>query len=87
MSKATGFTSVAQQLSITAGVALGALALESARFLRHETTLTVSDFSWAFLVVAAISASSIFMLIPLPIDAGASLTAPVPEEAQNGKEL
>jgi MFS family permease len=81
MSKATSFTSVAQQLSITAGVAIGALALEGARFVKGDMTLTPGDFSWAFLVVACISASSIFMLLPLPIDAGASLTAPPPEEA------
>src|SRR5690606_20260598 len=34
MSHATGFTSVAQQLSVTAGVAIGALTLEVVRFLR-----------------------------------------------------
>ena len=81
MSKATSFTGVAQQLSITAGVAIGALALEGARFARGETALTVNDFSIAFLVVALFSASSIFMLLPLPIDAGAALTAQPPPEA------
>ncbi len=81
MSKATGFTSVAQQLSITAGVAIGALALEGARYFRGDTALVPVDFSWAFLAVAAVSAASIFTLIPLPIDAGASLTAPPPAEA------
>jgi MFS family permease len=81
MSKATGFTSVAQQMSITAGVALAALAVEAARYIRHDTDLTVTDFSWAFLVVGCVSASSIFMLLPLPLDAGASLTAAPPPEA------
>jgi len=88
MSKATSFTGVAQQLSITAGVAIGALALEGARYMRGETILTVSDFSIAFLVVAAFSVSSIFMLLPLPIDAGAALTAQPPPEtppAESGK--
>jgi EmrB/QacA subfamily drug resistance transporter len=89
MSKATGFTSVAQQMSITAGVALAALALEGARYVKGDMMLTPGDFSWAFLVVSLISASSIFMLIPLPMDAGASLTAPPPDEAppETGKEI
>jgi EmrB/QacA subfamily drug resistance transporter len=81
MSKATGFTSVAQQLSITAGIAIGALGLEGARYFRGDTTLVAVDFSWAILLVALISASSFFVLLPLPIDAGASLTATPPPEA------
>ncbi|HVT56551.1 MAG TPA: MFS transporter [Xanthobacteraceae bacterium] len=81
MSKATSFTSVAQQLSITAGIAIGALTLEAARYLRGDILLTPADFSWAFFAVALFSMSSIFMLIPLPIDAGASLTAQPPPEA------
>lgn len=81
MSKATGFTSVAQQLSITAGIAIGALALEAARSIRGDITLVSTDFSIALLVVACVSATSIFMLIPLPIDAGAALTAQPPPEA------
>ncbi len=81
MSRATSFTSVAQQLSITAGIAIGALMLEFARFARSDPVLTVTDFSWAFVVVALVSMSSIFLLIPLPIDAGAALTAEPPPEA------
>jgi EmrB/QacA subfamily drug resistance transporter len=81
MSRATSFTSVAQQLSITAGIAIGALTLELARFARSDPVLTVTDFSWAFAVVALVSMSSIFLLIPLPIDAGAALTAEPPPEA------
>jgi EmrB/QacA subfamily drug resistance transporter len=81
MSKATGFTSVAQQLSITAGIAIGALALEAARSIRGDLTLVPTDFSWALLVVAIVSATSVFLLLPLPIDAGASLTAEPPPEA------
>jgi len=90
MSQATSFTSVAQQLSITAGVATGALALEGARFIRDDTVLMASDFPPVFMVVALISASSILLLLPLPIDAGASLTAPPPDEApppESGKEI
>jgi MFS family permease len=81
MSKATGFTSVAQQLSITAGIAIGALGLEVARHFRGDAMLVPADFSWAILLVSLISVSSFFVLLPLPIDAGASLTASPPPEA------
>jgi EmrB/QacA subfamily drug resistance transporter len=81
MSKSTSFTSVAQQLSITAGIAIGALTLEAARYLRGDIILTPADFSWAFVVVALAPIISIFLLLPLPIDAGASLTAAPPPEA------
>lgn len=81
MSKATSFTSVAQQLSITAGIAIGALGIEGARYFRGDTMLAPTDFSWAILLVSLISASSFFVLRSLPIDAGASLTASPPPEA------
>jgi EmrB/QacA subfamily drug resistance transporter len=90
MSQATSFTSVAQQISITAGVAVAALALEGVRYVRGDVVLAASDFIPAFLVVALVSASSIFFLLPLPIDAGASLTALPPDEApppESGKEI
>src|SRR6202158_379834 len=90
MSQATSFTSVAQQISITAGVAVAALAIEGVRFVRGDVVLAASDFIPAFLVVALVSASSIFFLLPLPIDAGASLTALPPDEApppESGKEI
>ena len=90
MSQATSFTSVAQQISITAGVAVAALALEGVRYVRGDVVLAASDFVPAFLIVAAISATSIFFLLPLPIDAGASLTALPPDEApppESGKEI
>ena len=44
-----------------------------------SSAVTQGDFSAAFLVVAAVSALSIFYFIPLPKDAGASLTARKPD--------
>jgi EmrB/QacA subfamily drug resistance transporter len=73
MSKATSFTSVAQQLSISAGVAVSALVLESVRLLRGDNQILAADFLPAFLVVGAISACAIFFLIPLSKNAGESL--------------
>jgi hypothetical protein len=81
MSQATSFTSVAQQLSISTGVAVAALVLESLRFSRGHSQILISDFQIAFLVVAAISASCIFFVMTLPKDAGASLTRRAPAEA------
>lgn len=86
MSHATSFTSVAQQLSITAGVAIGALTLEGLRYLRGSDTTIASDFVPAFLLIGAISACSIFFLLSLPIDAGASLTVRPPAGAREPEE-
>jgi EmrB/QacA subfamily drug resistance transporter len=75
MSRATSFASVAQQLSLSAGVAVGALMLELARFWRHETSVQPGDFPGAFIVVAAIAATSAFIFVMLPKEAGASLAS------------
>jgi len=86
MSQATSFTSVAQQLSITAGVAIAALTLEGVRYVRGDDMIFASDFMYAFLTVGLISACSIFFLLPLPKDAGASLTTMPPIEAQSEQD-
>jgi hypothetical protein len=74
MSRATSFASAGQQLSLSAGVSLGAAALESARALHGGGALRYADFEPAFLIVAAVSASSILFFWPLARDAGAALT-------------
>ncbi|MEP9352493.1 DHA2 family efflux MFS transporter permease subunit [Xanthobacter sp. KR7-65] len=79
MSRATSFASVAQQVSLSFGVALAGLVLETLRAHRGETTVTQADFSAAFLAVAAVSALSLLYFIRLPKDAGASLTARKPD--------
>ncbi|MGE0340309.1 MAG: DHA2 family efflux MFS transporter permease subunit [Xanthobacteraceae bacterium] len=83
MSQATSLTSVAQQISISAGVALSAIVLELLRYFRGSQEILLSDFSIAFFVVAAFSFLAIFLLIRLPINAGASLVAAPPPEAEN----
>ncbi|HSD92785.1 MAG TPA: MFS transporter [Methyloceanibacter sp.] len=75
MSRATSFASVAQQLSMSAGVAVGALVLEIQRLGRHDLGVEASDFPLAFLLVAAIAASSALVFARLPKDAGSSLSA------------
>lgn len=72
-SLATSFSAVVQQLSISAGVAMGAAVIEIVQQVYGETTLSTHDFAIAFLVVAAISGSSVFLFRQLPADAGAEL--------------
>ena len=74
MSKATSFASVSQQLSMSAGVAVGALVLEFQRLGRDSNEVVASDFPLAFLIVGAICASSALVFMRLPKDAGASLS-------------
>ncbi|HML91841.1 DHA2 family efflux MFS transporter permease subunit [Methyloceanibacter sp.] len=74
MSKATSFASVSQQISISAGVAVGALVLEMQRAGREGHEVLASDFHAAFLIVGAIAASSALVFMRLPKDAGASLS-------------
>src|SRR5690606_36567192 len=74
MSRGTSFISVAQQVALSIGVAIGALALETAMRLRGGTVLAVEDFSWAFLIVGGISALSLLAFLRLPPDAGAEVS-------------
>jgi EmrB/QacA subfamily drug resistance transporter len=71
MSRATSFAAVAQQLSLSVGVSVGAAGLEFARSLHGGGVLTVPDFEPAFLLVAAVSAMSILVFRRLEPDAGA----------------
>jgi EmrB/QacA subfamily drug resistance transporter len=74
MSQATSFVSAAQQVSLSLGVALAALVLETARSGRGEAAISVSDFTPAFLVVASVSALCVGVFAMLPRDAGAELS-------------
>lgn len=74
MSRATSFVSVAQQVALSVGVALVGMVLETMRSIRGETVLELSDFTPAFVVVAAVSALSVFSFLRLPPDAGAEVS-------------
>jgi EmrB/QacA subfamily drug resistance transporter len=74
MGSATSFYSVAQQLSLAAGVVCAASVLEFAQYLRGDLTLTVADFSFAFFTVALISAFSLFSHLRLAHDAGSEVS-------------
>jgi EmrB/QacA subfamily drug resistance transporter len=73
ISKATTLVSVAQQLAISTGVAVGALVVEITLRLKHGSTVGAMDFPPAFLVVGALTAAASLVFLRLPPDAGAEL--------------
>jgi EmrB/QacA subfamily drug resistance transporter len=73
MSRATTLVSVAQQLSLSTGVAVGALIVEITLRLNHGTAMNAWDFPPAFLVIGALSAAAAFIFTRLGPDAGAEL--------------
>jgi MFS family permease len=70
MSRATTLVSVNQQLAISAGVAVGAFAVEATMAANHSVELGANDFWPAFLIVAVLSALSAYSFWKLPEDAG-----------------
>ncbi|MFC5068461.1 MFS transporter [Flaviflagellibacter deserti] len=74
MSRATSMTSVAQQVSLSVGVSIAALTLETSLKLRGDHTLIISDFTPAFIVVAVVSALSVFAFARLKPNAGAEVS-------------
>ena len=73
VSRATSLYTVAQQVSLSAGVAIAAFILESVQVLRGNRDILASDFSVAFLIVAGVAAFSVLQFRWLGIDAGASV--------------
>lgn len=74
MSRATTLVSVNQQLSISAGVAVGAATVETTMFMHHMSELSAADFVPAFLVVSVISAVSAYFFWQMPDDAGQEIS-------------
>jgi EmrB/QacA subfamily drug resistance transporter len=74
MSAATSLASVAQQLALSIGVALGASVLESVALARGGEGLSAGDFAPAFLLVAAVSAVSSLVFARLDPSAGAEVS-------------
>jgi len=73
MSTATSLVSVLQQMSISCGVAVGALLVEWTNRFGASSELTADDFRPAFLIVGAISASAVFIFMRLHKDVGAEM--------------
>lgn len=70
MSAATSFSATAQQMSLSLGVVVGAMALHLARLAADRDTLTAADFWPAFLTVGVISLLSVPVFLRLSRDAG-----------------
>ena len=82
MSRATSMASMAQQLSLTVGVAVGALTLHLTQAFAGAE-LGPADFAPAFFVVAAMAGLSALIFLRLPPDAGAEMAGrrPAPQPA------
>nr|WP_281358314.1 DHA2 family efflux MFS transporter permease subunit [Hongsoonwoonella zoysiae] len=74
MSRATGFTSMAQQLSLSIGVSLAALTLSAASMIRGNEGAGPQDYAIAFLVIAGIVLLSAISFLTLDRGAGASVS-------------
>jgi EmrB/QacA subfamily drug resistance transporter len=74
MSRATAMVAAAQQLSLSTGVAVGALVVEATLWVKQSTAMTAVDFPLAFIVVGLLSASAILVFMQLAPDAGAELS-------------
>jgi EmrB/QacA subfamily drug resistance transporter len=86
MSRATTLSSVAQQLSLTFGVGIGALLLHATLAIRGRDVLGAGDFAPAYFAIAGISLLSWPFFAPLARDAGAEVSgrrtgSSVPERA------
>jgi hypothetical protein len=78
MSRATSFSSMMQQLSLSVGVGTGALLLHLTVAAPGGEQLAAGDFAPAFFVVALVSALSVLAYVNLSPDAGAEVSGRVP---------
>jgi len=76
MSSATSFAAVVQQMGMGLGVAVGAVALRGAGWLRGEPagTLSLMDFHWAFWMMGVLGVLAVLDCLPLPREAGAEVS-------------
>jgi len=70
MSRATPFASMAQQLAMSLGIGTGALLLHTTLLIRGHATLGPTDFTPAFVGVAAISLCAVPIFAKLSPEAG-----------------
>ena len=74
LSRATALVAAAQQLSLSTGVAVGALIVELTIRLKHGGAMSAADFPPAFLMVGLLSASAALIFMRLAPEAGAELS-------------
>ena len=78
MSRATPLIAVSQQLSISFGVAVGALAVETTVAWKGHTAIAADDFAPAFILAGAIAAIAALAFAQLPEHAGAEIANRTP---------
>jgi EmrB/QacA subfamily drug resistance transporter len=83
LSRATSFAAVCQELSGSVGVTIAALGLEVVQRTLGGEAVDAGHFPPVFLLIAAVSASSILLFMQLSKSAGASL---LPTEAMKAAE-
>jgi len=86
VSRATALVSVGQQLAVSTGVAVGALAVELSIRFKGTGVLEASNFPPAFMTVAAISALSVLIFARLPADAGAEMADRLPAATEASEQ-
>ena len=74
LSRATSLVAVAQQLSLSVSVALGASLVELTLAWRGAETITAADFQPTWIIVSLISAATALVFWRLPPDAGAEVS-------------
>ncbi|MGF7154271.1 MFS transporter [Novosphingobium gossypii] len=78
MSRATAFYSTFQQLMLSLGICVAAMALHLAMVARGDAAPTLRDFSAAFWVVTAVSFTATFFNLRFARDAGAEISGHTP---------
>lgn len=76
---ATGMATVAQQVSVSFGVAIGAMVLELSEWAHGRHEPLAADFSVAFVVVGLLSALTALAMLRLAYGAGDEITGRQPE--------
>ncbi len=81
MGQASSLSGMMQQLSLSLGVAIGGFALQITGQLSGTVATASANFTIAFVVVAAVSATSALLMWRLPPNAGEEMTRRTPRAA------
>jgi MFS family permease len=83
MAQASSLAAMAQQLSLALGITIGGYALTVASLATGQPLEAAINFTFAFLTVGLVSASSVWMMLKLAPDAGAEMSG----KAEPGQEV
>ena len=83
MAQASSLAAMAQQLSLALGITIGGYALSVASLATGQPLEAAINFTFAFLTVGLVSASSVWMMLKLAPDAGAEMSG----KAEPGQEV